>query len=137
MRTRSPRRNGRIGVGARFTVQFAVETVLRAADVGDALRRVNGLGAVEVLAITPGRTERVGPLNIPVRVPVFPGSDEERNDLVAAVRRNCACGFEDSEVVQIRPPPHDLLRIESTLKRLVFDRPVAPLARRAALARPF
>ncbi len=67
-------------------------------------------------------TERVGPLKIPVRVTAFPGSDEERRDLVAAVRRNCACGAEGSNVVPDPCPPHDLLRIEATLKRLVFYR---------------
>ncbi len=59
---------------------------------------------------------------MPVRVTAFPGSDEERRDLVAAVRRNCACGSVSSEVVPDPCPPHDLLRTESTLKRLVFNR---------------
>jgi len=61
-------------------------------------------------------------LDIPVRVFVFPGSDEERIDLVAAVRRNCACGLEENAILPDPCPPHDLLRIESTLKRLVFYR---------------
>ena len=37
---------------ARFLVEFEVQTVLRATDVRDALRRAQALGAVEVLAIT-------------------------------------------------------------------------------------
>jgi hypothetical protein len=37
--------------GVRYMVEFEVETVLRAADVHDALRRAQALGAVEVLAI--------------------------------------------------------------------------------------
>ena len=51
--TQSARRNGREARGgARFTVEFEVQTVLRAADVREALRRVRALGAIEVLAIT-------------------------------------------------------------------------------------
>jgi hypothetical protein len=46
------RRNGKVAQGARFMVEFQVQTVLRAADVRDALRRAQALGAVEVLAIT-------------------------------------------------------------------------------------
>jgi hypothetical protein len=38
--------------GTRFMVEFEVQTVLRATDVRDALRRAQALGAVEVLAIT-------------------------------------------------------------------------------------
>ena len=38
--------------GVRYMVEFEVETVLRATDVHDALRRAQALGAVEVLAIT-------------------------------------------------------------------------------------
>jgi hypothetical protein len=55
-------------------------------------------------------------------VVTFPGSDAERVDLVAAVRRNCACRTEDGSVVPDPCPPHDLLRLEATLKRLVFYR---------------
>jgi hypothetical protein len=61
-------------------------------------------------------------MNIRVRVITFPGSDEERLDLVAAVRRHCACRMEDTSVAPDPCPPHDLLRMESTLKRLVFYR---------------
>lgn len=66
-------------------------------------------------------------LKIPVYVKVFPGSDEERVDLVAAVRRNCECqparGSSLSVTVLDDPcPPHDLLLQDSTLKRLVFYR---------------
>jgi hypothetical protein len=43
-------------------------------------------------------------------------------DLVAAVRRNCACVRENEAVVPDLCPPHDLLRLEATLKRLVFYR---------------
>jgi hypothetical protein len=53
---------------------------------------------------------------------VFPGSDDERRDLVAAVRRNCACETEGRSVAPDPCPPHDLLRLESTLKHLVFYR---------------
>jgi hypothetical protein len=49
---RRPTQNGRVAQGARFSVQFQVETVLRAADVRDALRQTQSLGAIEVLAIT-------------------------------------------------------------------------------------
>ena len=49
---KSSARNGRVAPGARFKVEFQVQTVLRAADVRDALRRARALGAVEVLAIT-------------------------------------------------------------------------------------
>jgi hypothetical protein len=45
-------RNGRVASGAKFTVHFQVQTVLSAADVQDALRRVQSLGAIEVLAIS-------------------------------------------------------------------------------------
>jgi hypothetical protein len=61
-------------------------------------------------------------MQIRVHVIAFPGSDEERQDLVAAVRRNCACRTEDTAVVPDPCPPHDLLRLETTLKRLVFYR---------------
>jgi hypothetical protein len=61
-------------------------------------------------------------LNIRVNVVAFPGSDEERLDLVAAVRRNCYCHGEHTSVVPDPCPPHDLLQLESTLKRLVFYR---------------
>jgi hypothetical protein len=61
-------------------------------------------------------------MKIRVRVIEFPGSDEERIDLIAAVRRNCACRTDDDSVVPDPCPPHDLLRLESTLKRLVFYR---------------
>jgi hypothetical protein len=45
--------NGRVAQnGARFTVQFQVQTVVRAADMHDALRQAHSLGALEVLAIT-------------------------------------------------------------------------------------
>jgi hypothetical protein len=118
----SAARNGRVPRGARFIVQFQAQTVLRATDMREALGQVQSLGAIEVLAITRESWETIGPLKIPVRLPVFPGSDEERVDLVAAVRRYCACGREDSEVVPDPCPPHDLLGIESTLKRLVFYR---------------
>jgi len=37
---------------AHFTVQFQVETLLRAADMREALRQAQSLGAIEVLAIT-------------------------------------------------------------------------------------
>jgi hypothetical protein len=58
---------------------------------------------------------------------VFPGSDEERMDMVAAVRRHCACrdvlsGGRSVTVIDDVCPPHDLLGHESTLKRLVFYR---------------
>jgi 3-hydroxyisobutyrate dehydrogenase-like beta-hydroxyacid dehydrogenase len=49
---KSPTRNGRVGRGTRFKVEFEVQTVLRAADVREALRQVRALGAIEVLAIT-------------------------------------------------------------------------------------
>jgi hypothetical protein len=44
-------RNGRAAHGARFTVEFQVQTVVSAADVREALRQVRALGAIEVLAI--------------------------------------------------------------------------------------
>ena len=49
---KSPARNGRAITGARFSVQFRVQTVLHAADMRDALRQAQSLGAIEVLAIT-------------------------------------------------------------------------------------
>jgi hypothetical protein len=66
-------------------------------------------------------------LKIPVHVRVFPGSDQERVDLVAAVRRHCACraalGSGHSVTVIDDPcPTHDLLGHDATLKRLVFYR---------------
>lgn len=66
-------------------------------------------------------------MKIPVRVRVFPGSDQERVDLVTAVRRHCACSKADTEpgsvtVITEPCPPHDLLGHEATLKRLVFYR---------------
>src|SRR6266852_4032111 len=45
-------RNGRVSRGARFTVEFQVQTVLSAVDVREALRQARALGAIEVLAIT-------------------------------------------------------------------------------------
>lgn len=55
-RTRVTRsaRNGRVANGTRFTVHFQVETVLRAADIRDALHQAQSLGAVEVLAVSLG-----------------------------------------------------------------------------------
>jgi hypothetical protein len=38
--------------GKRYTVRFKVEQIVQATDLRDALRQVNSLGAVEVLAIT-------------------------------------------------------------------------------------
>lgn len=46
------RRNGKAASGVRFTVEFQVQTVLRAADLTDALRQAQSLGAIEVLTIT-------------------------------------------------------------------------------------
>src|SRR6266851_697034 len=45
-------RNGRLARGARFTVEFQVQTVLSAVDVREVLRQARALGAIEVLAIT-------------------------------------------------------------------------------------
>jgi hypothetical protein len=45
-------RNGRVARGARFRVEFQVQRVVRAADLHEALRQVQSLGAVEVIAIT-------------------------------------------------------------------------------------
>jgi hypothetical protein len=60
------------------------------------------------------------PVQVPVQIILFPGTARERDDLFAAVARNCACrpgvGTPDS------CPPHDLLVLEPTLKRLVFYR---------------
>jgi hypothetical protein len=54
-----------------------------------------------------------------VRVVVFPGTAEEREDLYSAVRHHCVC----SEGAGVGTcPPHDLLLGEATLKRLVFYR---------------
>jgi hypothetical protein len=61
-------------------------------------------------------------MHIRVRIITFPGSDQEHLDLVAAVRRHCACRSEDTGVVPDPCPPHDLLRLDSTLKHLVFYR---------------
>jgi hypothetical protein len=47
-----PAQNGKVARVTRFTVQFQAQTVLRAADVRDALRRAEALGAIEVVAIT-------------------------------------------------------------------------------------
>jgi hypothetical protein len=43
--------NGKVARGTRFTVQFQAQAVVRAADVRDALRQAQSLGAIEVLAI--------------------------------------------------------------------------------------
>jgi hypothetical protein len=61
-------------------------------------------------------------VNIEVRVVAFPGSDQEHIDLVDAVRRHCSCHVEDRAVVPDPCPPHDLLRLQPTVKRLVFYR---------------
>jgi hypothetical protein len=61
-------------------------------------------------------------VNIAVRIAAFPGSDEERLALAAAVRRNCACRTEAARVLPDPCATHDLLRLESTLKHLVFYR---------------
>jgi hypothetical protein len=61
-------------------------------------------------------------ISISVRVVEFPGSDEERRDLVAAVRRHCACHGEHTTVLPDPCAPHDLLQLETTVKRLVFYR---------------
>jgi hypothetical protein len=63
-----------------------------------------------------GRGHRVPPQ---LRVAVFPGTTEERGDLLSAVRRNCAC---TAAVGSSLCGPHDLLLLEGTLKRLVFYR---------------
>ena len=66
-------------------------------------------------------------MRIHVRVRSFPGSDEERLDLIAAVRRHCACadvrgGNSPVGVMHEVCAPHDLLGQEPILKRLVFYR---------------
>jgi hypothetical protein len=66
-------------------------------------------------------------LKIPVRVRAFPGSDEERLDMLAAVRRNCICraidvGPGSVAVIEDPCPSHDLLGQEGMLKHLVFHR---------------
>jgi hypothetical protein len=66
-------------------------------------------------------------VKIPVRNRTFPGNDQERSDMMAAVRRYCACLPEDIEpgsvtVITEPCPPHDLLGHDDTLKRLVFYR---------------
>jgi hypothetical protein len=66
-------------------------------------------------------------VKVPVRKCVFPGSDQERSDMIAAVRRHCAClpgDIEPGSVTVITDPcsPHDLLGQDDTLKRLVFYR---------------
>ena len=61
-------------------------------------------------------------MKISVRVAKFPGSDEERLALVAAVRRNCACRAEGARIAPDPCSTHELLRLESTLKHLVFYR---------------
>jgi hypothetical protein len=47
-----PAQNGKAARGTRFTVQFQAQAVLRAADLRDALRQAQALGAIEVVAIT-------------------------------------------------------------------------------------
>ena len=69
------------------------------------------------------------PRRLPVQVIVFPGTDQERDDLLSAVTRNCAC----RPVEGARPDPcgpHDLLLLEPTLKRLVFYRRFSASLRR-------
>lgn len=57
-----------------------------------------------------------------VSVIVFPGTDRERDDLFAAVSRNCACPAGRVTGEADRCAPHELLLREPTLKRLVFYR---------------
>lgn len=65
-----------------------------------------------------------------IRVMIFPGTDHERDDLLAAVSRNCAC--EGHPGPHPEPcGPHDLLLLEPTLKRLVFYRRFSASLRRA------
>ena len=66
-------------------------------------------------------------MKIVVRVRAFPGSDQERSDMVAAVRRHCACSPLEADpgsvaVVPEACAPHDLLAQEAALRRLVFYR---------------
>jgi len=61
---------------------------------------------------------------------MFPGTARERDDLFAAVARNCACG-PGSVTTPNSCPPHDLLTLEPTLKRLVFYRRFSRSLRRA------
>ena len=61
------------------------------------------------------------PVPVPIQIIMFPGTTRERDDLFAAVARNCAC-----QAVSVGTPdpcaPHELLMLEPTLKRLVFYR---------------
>lgn len=61
-------------------------------------------------------------MKIPVRVRSFPGSDQERMDMVAAVRRHCACSPPGPAAAAEACAPHNLLAQDATLKRLVFYR---------------
>jgi hypothetical protein len=65
-----------------------------------------------------------------IRISVFPGTDRERDDLLVAITRHCAC--QPSYGPQPNPcGPHDLLLVEATLKRLVFYRRISTSLRRA------
>jgi hypothetical protein len=61
------------------------------------------------------------PVPVPVQIILFPGTTREREDLLAAVARNCICQ-PGSVGAPASCPPHELLMLEPTLKRLVFYR---------------
>jgi hypothetical protein len=63
-------------------------------------------------------------VKIPITIRSFPGSDQERLDLLAAVRRNCGCkGVPGSiSVIEESCGAHALLADSSMLKQLVFQR---------------
>ena len=66
-------------------------------------------------------------MRIPVHVRLFPGSNEERLDLLAAILRHCLCKALEGDrasvaVIEDPCPSHDLLGQEATLKQLVFQR---------------
>jgi hypothetical protein len=67
---------------------------------------------------------------LPVQVIVFPGTDRERDDLLAAIARNCACQPASGTTHPDPCGPHDLLLLEPTLKRLVFYRRFSASLRR-------
>ncbi len=63
-------------------------------------------------------------MKIPVTIRSFPGNDQERLDLLAAVRRNCACANGPGSISVIKDGcgAHALLSDSSLLKQLVFQR---------------
>jgi len=56
-------------------------------------------------------------------VRVFCGTETERDELMRAITRHCACAYDDTGAVVLKVcGPHDLLSSDITLKHMIFAR---------------